>query len=113
MLYCSWFLGVEMSMEVFEFLVMEAHVVDHIGAGMYLYASQDNSQIYLEAHEAEGAANEGEHHDGDDLLACQVGPRDHQLHLVACPDFLLLVRQGVEPRGKKGVFKDTSMEEGT
>ena len=92
-------------MEVFEFLVMEAHVVEHIGAGMYLYASQDNSQIYLEAHEAEGAANEGEHHDGDDLLACQVGPRDHQLHLVACPDFLLPVRQGVEPRGKKEFSK--------
>ena len=113
MLYFSWFLGVEMSMDVFEFLVMEAHVVDHIGAGMYLYASQDNSQIYLEAHEAEGAADEGEHHDGDDLLACQVGPRDHQLHLVACPDFLLPVRQGEEPRGGKGVFKDTSMEEET
>ena len=64
-------------MEVFEFLVMEAHVVGHIGAGMYLYASQDNSQIYLEAHEAEGAADEGEHHDGDDLLGRQVRPRDH------------------------------------
>ena len=44
---------------------------------MYLNAGQDNIQIYLETHEAEGAANEGEHHDGDDLLAGQAGPRDH------------------------------------
>ena len=44
---------------------------------MYLNAGQDNSQVYLETHEAEGAADEGEHHDGHDLLGLQVRPRDH------------------------------------
>ena len=44
---------------------------------MYLYAGPHNSQINLEAHEAEGATDEGEHHDGDDLLGGQARPCDH------------------------------------
>ena len=76
---------------------------------LYLDTGPDNAHIYLKAHEAECAAHKDEDHDGDDLLGGQVRPRDHQLHLLAGPHFLL-IHQGVEPWRREECIQIVELE---